>query len=175
MITGAQTAAWKAGYVLLVVDTHELEDLADFVARVLLGRRVEGVILGSEHHPAVEVPPALRAHNPALADCFSKSGDYWAIVPDEVGGRRRRDRWLLEREKPRWVTKPLQEGPRHSWAAQGLQGRSSRGGRGLRPGLRVRTTRAQTHTRATSSRGGCSTGNRTYACCFAATTARPWC
>ncbi len=32
MITGAQTAAWKAGYVLLVVDTHELEDLADFAA-----------------------------------------------------------------------------------------------------------------------------------------------
>lgn len=98
MITGAQAAAWKAGYVLLVVDTRELEELAEFAARVLLGRRVEGVILGSEHHRAVDVPPTLRAHNPALADCFSRAGEYWAVVPDEVGGGYEATRRLLQRQ-----------------------------------------------------------------------------
>lgn len=99
MIAGAQAAAWKAGYVLLVVDTEDLEELAESAARVLLGRRVEGVILGSEHHRAVDVPPALRAHNPALADCFSSSGEYWAVVPDEAGGGYQATRRLLKREK----------------------------------------------------------------------------
>ena len=98
MITGAQAAAWDAGYVLLVVDTRDLEELAESAARVLLGRRVEGVILGSEYHRAIDVPPALRGHNPALADCFSRSGDYWAVVPDETGGGYEATRRLLRRE-----------------------------------------------------------------------------
>jgi len=99
MITGAQAVAWKAGYVLLVVDTEDVEELAESAARVLLGRRVEGVILGSEYHRAVDVPVSLRSHNPALADCFSRSGDYWAVVPDEVGGGYEATRRLLERER----------------------------------------------------------------------------
>jgi LacI family transcriptional regulator len=98
MIAGAQAAAWQAGYVLLVVDTRELEELAELAARVLLGRRVEGVILGSEYHRAVAVPLSLRAHNPVLADCFSRSGDYWAVVPDEAGGGYAATCRLLKRE-----------------------------------------------------------------------------
>lgn len=98
MITGAQAVAWKAGYVLLVVDTRDLEDLTEFAARVLLGRRVEGLILGSEYNRAIDVPPTLRAHDPTLADCVSRSGEHWAVIPDEVGGGYEATRRLLQRE-----------------------------------------------------------------------------
>jgi LacI family transcriptional regulator len=99
MIAGAQAAAWKSGYVLLIVDTGELEELAESAARVLLARRVEGVILASWFHRAVDVPPALRAHRPVLANCFAKTRDYAAIVPDEVGGGYTATSRLLERER----------------------------------------------------------------------------
>jgi LacI family transcriptional regulator len=97
MIAGAQAAAWRSGYVLLIVDTGELDALANSAARVFLARRVEGVIVASWYHRAVDVPAALRDHGPVLANCFPKVGDYAAIVPDEVGGGYVATRRLLER------------------------------------------------------------------------------
>ena len=99
MIAGAQAAAWRSGYVLLIVDTGELDALANSAARVLLARRVEGVIVASWYHRAVDVPAALRAHGPVLANCFPKVGDYAAIVPDEEGGGYAATRRLLERHR----------------------------------------------------------------------------
>jgi LacI family transcriptional regulator len=98
MIAGAQAAAWKSGYVLLIVDTGELEELANSAAQVLLARRVEGVIVASWFHRPVDVPAALRTHKPVLANCFSKVGDFAAIVPDEVGGGYAATYRLLERQ-----------------------------------------------------------------------------
>lgn len=99
IIAGAQAAAWKNGYVLLIVDAGELEDLAESAAQVLLARRVEAVIVASWYHRAVEVPATLRAHVPVLADCYAKTGRYPSIVPDEAGGGYLATRRLLERER----------------------------------------------------------------------------
>ncbi len=43
MIAGAQAAAWKRHFVLLIVDAGGSQELADYAARVLLERRVVGV------------------------------------------------------------------------------------------------------------------------------------
>jgi LacI family transcriptional regulator len=99
MIAGAQEAAWKRGYVLLIVDSGDLEDLAESAARVLLERRVEHVILASWFHRAIEVPPSLRSHTPILVNCVSKDGGYYSIVPDEVGGGYVATRRLLDRQQ----------------------------------------------------------------------------
>ena len=99
MIAGAQAAAWKSGYVLLIVDTGELEELANSAAQVLFARNVEGVIVASWFHRAVEVPQAVRAHGPVLANCFPKAGKYPAIVPDEVRGGYLATCRLLERHR----------------------------------------------------------------------------
>ena len=99
MIAGAQAAAWKRGYVLLIVDTGDLEGLVEPAARVLLTRRVEGVIVASWFHRPVSVSPALRGHSPVFANCYPAEGDYTAIVPDEVGGGYTATQRLLKRHR----------------------------------------------------------------------------
>lgn len=88
VILGAQTAAWQQGYVLLIVDSGDIENTeeTDLAVQILLERRVEQVIVASLFHRAVQVPRLLRAHKPILVDCFSSDGQYEAIVPDEEGG-----------------------------------------------------------------------------------------
>ncbi len=98
MIAGAQVAAWKRDYVLLIVDAGGSQELADSAARVLLGRRVERVIVASWFHRSVNVPSSLHSHTRALANCFTRVGNYPTIVPDEVGGGYVATRRLLERE-----------------------------------------------------------------------------
>jgi LacI family transcriptional regulator len=99
MISGAQAAAWKRDYVLLIVDTGGSRELAESAARVLLARRAERVVVASWFHRAVEVPSSLHGHTRALANCFTKVGAYPTIVPDEVGGGYVATRRLLERER----------------------------------------------------------------------------
>jgi LacI family transcriptional regulator len=99
MIAGAQSAAWKRDYVLLIVDAGELQELAESAARVLLSRHVERVIVASWYHRAVNVPVSLHGHTRVLANCFAKAGDYTTIVPDEVGGGYVATRRLLERQR----------------------------------------------------------------------------
>ena len=99
MIAGAQSAAWKRDYVLLIVDAGELQELAESAARVLLSRHVERVIVASWYHRAVNVPASLHGHTRVLANCFAKAGDYASIVPDEVGGGYVATQRLLEREQ----------------------------------------------------------------------------
>ena len=99
MIAGAQSAAWKRDYVLLIVDAGERQELAESAARVLLSRHVERVIVASWYHRAVNVPASLHGHTRVLANCFAKTGDYASIVPDEVGGGYVATRRLLERER----------------------------------------------------------------------------
>ena len=62
IIAGAQAAAWKRHFVLLIVDAGRSQELADYAARVLLERRVERVIVASWFHRAVTVPSLLRSH-----------------------------------------------------------------------------------------------------------------
>ena len=99
MIAGAQSAAWKRDYVLLIVDAGELQELAESAARVLLSRHVERVIVASWYHRAVNVPVSLHGHTRVLANCFARAGNYPTIVPDEVGGGYVATRRLLERER----------------------------------------------------------------------------
>ena len=99
MVAGAQAAAWKRDYVLLIVDTGGSRELAESAARVLLACRVDRVIVASWFHRAVEVPSSLHGHTRALANCFTKGGNYPTIVPDEAGGGYVATRRLLERQR----------------------------------------------------------------------------
>ncbi len=56
------------------------------------------MILGSEHHRAVEVPPALRAHNPALAIVSRSPVIIGPSSPTRWEGGYDATRRLLERE-----------------------------------------------------------------------------
>lgn len=101
VILGAQAEAWRRGYVLLIVDTGDIENTeeTDLAVQILLEQRVEHVIVASLFHRAIEVPHRLKGHNPILVDCFSDTGQYDAIVPDEAGGGYLATSQLLKRHR----------------------------------------------------------------------------
>jgi LacI family transcriptional regulator len=90
MIQGAQDAAWRAGHLLLLVNTGADESLRDHALRTLLRRRVDGVVYATMYHQEIAVPEALREVRSVLLDA-SPAGPGGAdplphVVPDEYGG-----------------------------------------------------------------------------------------
>lgn len=58
-ILGAQQAAWKQGYVLLVVDVGDSAELTDSAIAILLDQDVSGFIYASMTPVRTDIPPAL--------------------------------------------------------------------------------------------------------------------
>jgi LacI family transcriptional regulator len=82
-IEGAQMLAWEHGKLLFVVNTHGRPDVENSALEHMLERQVEGVIYAAMYHRMVEPPPILRELPTVLVDCFSASGEYPSVVPDE--------------------------------------------------------------------------------------------
>jgi LacI family transcriptional regulator len=88
LIEGAQDAAAKEGWVLLLLNSGGDPELERREIQTLLQRQIDGLIYGSMYHRAVE-PPPLVGHVPTvLLDASSDDGAYASVVPDEVGGGR---------------------------------------------------------------------------------------
>jgi len=86
MIQGAQDVAWRAGMVLILVDTGGDAQLERHALRTLVHRHAPAPLYASFYHRVVEVPK-LRGRLPlVLADASPARGFVPHVVPDEVGG-----------------------------------------------------------------------------------------
>lgn len=87
ILEGVQTAAWDAGYLAMIIDTTNRQELAAQSSKSLLQRDIEAMILAVEYPRPVtlpDVPPTIPLvvlnglpGDPTKAD---------NVVPDEVGG-----------------------------------------------------------------------------------------
>jgi len=88
MIRGAQDAAWRRGYLLLIVETgHDPRLVCEAVTR-FAERRVRRIIYAPVGHQQVDLPPELADADPVLANSFDAEHRFSSFVPDEAGGAR---------------------------------------------------------------------------------------
>jgi LacI family transcriptional regulator len=88
MIHGAQDAAWRQGYLLMIVETgHDPQLVREAVTR-FTERRVRRIIYAPVGHQQVALPPELAEADPVLANGFDAGHKLSSFVPDETGGAR---------------------------------------------------------------------------------------
>jgi LacI family transcriptional regulator len=86
MIQGAQDVTWRAGMLLILVDTGGDAELERHAIRTLLHRQVDGILYASYYHRVVEVPQLPLEFPVVLLDARPAQGSVPYVVPDEVGG-----------------------------------------------------------------------------------------
>jgi LacI family transcriptional regulator len=86
MIQGAQDAAWRAGMLLLLVNTGRNLDLERHAIRTLLQRQVDGIIYASMFHGITRVPHLSPGRPLVLLNGISAEGMIPNVVPDEIAG-----------------------------------------------------------------------------------------
>ncbi len=88
MIRGAQDAAWRHGYLLLIVETgHDPRLVREAMIR-FAERRARRIIYAPVSHQQVDLPQELASASPVLANCFDAEHRFSSFVPDEAGGAR---------------------------------------------------------------------------------------
>jgi LacI family transcriptional regulator len=88
MILGAQEAASKAGWLLMLVNTGSDSEFEAAEIQALRQRQVDGFLYATMYHREVTVPEALAGMPTVLLDARSSSGGNPSVVPDEVAGGR---------------------------------------------------------------------------------------
>jgi LacI family transcriptional regulator len=86
MIQGAQDAAWREGYVLMLVNTGGTEELQRRGLQALLERQVDGVVFATMWHRIVDLPDAIASTPVVALDARPRANGVPYVVPDEVGG-----------------------------------------------------------------------------------------
>jgi len=86
LIQGAQDAAWRAGMLLIVVNTGGDAELEQHAIRTVLQGRVDGLLYASMYHRVVDVPRLRRGLPVVLLDASPAQGSFPYVVPDEVAG-----------------------------------------------------------------------------------------
>jgi LacI family transcriptional regulator len=86
MIQGAEDAAWRAGYVLLLVNTGGTEDSRRRAVQALLERQVDGILFATMFHQVVDVPEAILSTPVVALDAEPRLPGVPYVVPDETGG-----------------------------------------------------------------------------------------
>ncbi|NDL60595.1 LacI family DNA-binding transcriptional regulator [Phytoactinopolyspora mesophila] len=86
MIRGAHEAAWKAGFMLVVLETMADEERARRAIGDLRQRQVDGFLYATTYHQVKE-PPAELADSPTvMLDARDPRGSLSSVVPDEITG-----------------------------------------------------------------------------------------
>jgi LacI family transcriptional regulator len=88
IILGAQEAALKEGWTLLLLNTGANPDAERRAIRELVDHQAEGAIYASMYHRVVNVPTGLRGIPTVLLDAECNDPRIPAVVPDEYGGAR---------------------------------------------------------------------------------------
>jgi LacI family transcriptional regulator len=97
IIQGAQDAAWADGNMLLVINTNGDREIERTAMKMMVARRVEGLIYATMYHRAI-VPALDIAHaHIVLLDCFVADRSLPSVVPDEVQGGRTAPELLLKK------------------------------------------------------------------------------
>lgn len=96
LLQGASSAAFQAGYLLLVIDTQSEDIREDSAFTTLVNRQVDALVFATmslrEHHPHA----AMHGMPSLLANSFDADGALRSIVPDEVSGGRSAAAILLD-------------------------------------------------------------------------------
>lgn len=96
LLRGASSAAFQAGYLLLVIDTESDAVREDSAFSTLLNRQVDALVFATMSLRG-HVPHAAMAGVPAvLANSFDPAGTLRSIIPDEVSGGRAAAQTLLD-------------------------------------------------------------------------------
>ncbi|WP_314172312.1 LacI family DNA-binding transcriptional regulator [Streptomyces winkii] len=96
MLAGAQSTAWREGYVLLLVDMAGNPDLEEPAVRSLLQRSVEGLIVAVDYHREVDLPVLSRPVPQVILGGRPRRGNADWVVPDESAGARTATRHLID-------------------------------------------------------------------------------
>jgi LacI family transcriptional regulator len=86
MVQGAQDAAWKAGKLLVILNTEGDPEVETRAIEALLGRQVDGLVYAVMYHQVVTVPAAAREVPLVLLDARSDDDSLSSVAPDEEGG-----------------------------------------------------------------------------------------
>lgn len=86
MVQGAQDAAWRAGKVLMLVNTGGDPEVEHKAIDTMLQRQVDGLIYATMYHQVVEPPQELHTVPCVLLDARSSTDPISSVVPDEAGG-----------------------------------------------------------------------------------------
>jgi LacI family transcriptional regulator len=86
MILGAQEAASKAGWLLMLVNTGSDPEFEAAEIQALRQRQVDGFLYATMYHREVVVPEAIADVPTVLLDARSNDASVPSVVPDEVGG-----------------------------------------------------------------------------------------
>jgi LacI family transcriptional regulator len=88
MILGAQQAALRHGFTLVLFNTERDPALEDREIRSLLQFQVDGILYATMYHRVVTLPPVLSSVPTVLLDCEAADLTVPAVVPHEVAGGR---------------------------------------------------------------------------------------
>ena len=88
MILGAQEAASKAGWLLMLVNTGSDSEFEAAEIQALRQRQVDGFLYATMYHREVTLPEAAAGVPTVLLDARSPDESVPSVVPDEVAGGR---------------------------------------------------------------------------------------
>jgi LacI family transcriptional regulator len=95
IILGAQEAASKHGWLLMLVNTGRDEEFEAREIQALRQRQVDGFLYARMYHQQVALPAGLAGVPTVLLDARSDDGTVPSVVPDEVTGGRTATRELV--------------------------------------------------------------------------------
>jgi len=86
MVLGAQEAASRHGWLLMLLNTGRDPELERKEITALLQSRVDGVLYTTMYHRIVRVPEQLRTVPTVVLDAEDDGANLPSVVPDEEGG-----------------------------------------------------------------------------------------
>jgi LacI family transcriptional regulator len=86
MLHGAQVAAMKHGWILVIVDSGPTGTAEAPAIEELIRRNVDGFLYAKMYHQRVSLPDQLRGIPTVLVDATSADPSIPSVVPDEFGG-----------------------------------------------------------------------------------------
>lgn len=96
MIRGAQEAAWKAGHVLVLIDTEGEADVERAALETMLDRKADGLVYARMYHQVIEPPRPTPDLPLVMLDARAPDASVPSVVPDEEGGTRAAVNHLIE-------------------------------------------------------------------------------
>ncbi|WP_285727548.1 LacI family DNA-binding transcriptional regulator [Psychromicrobium xiongbiense] len=96
LLQGASTTAFRAGYLLLVIDTQQDSARADSAVSTLVNRQVDALMFATMSLREHTQPPVHSEIPVVLANSFDPQGKLRSIIPDEVSGGRAAAKILID-------------------------------------------------------------------------------
>ena len=123
MIEGVQEACWERDYLPFVVGTDGDPQRASEAMDALVGRQVEGILVGAMYHKRVPLEATMRGLVSVGMNVQPETGDAPSFVPDELGAAATAVRTLVDLGHQRIVhiTEPPNSGLARGLRVQGFE------------------------------------------------------